>query len=260
MPNGLKLDGTVSSKDGTTQDANGDTSPTYWLGAGGGGGQAPSNAETWAYGMCIGTGTGHGPVGTVVEVASVSGPNTGDTIAKATVSCPTGDRLLSGGARTSPGSVGSLKIIGSFPSNSSGTPVTSGTNPGSWTAVGLNGGGGGTNTTYVFALCSTDTSNPTITVKNAEVSGPTSASSGAKVTVSCDANTILVGGGAFISNGFGIPASQGDHLTGSFPSDASGNPVTSGTAASWTASSHTGGMASSGTVTDVWAMCGSSTY
>ena len=260
IPDGLKLDGTVPSKDGSSQDTNGDTNPTYWLGAGGAGGQALTNAETWAYGLCIGSGTGNGPSGTVVEVASTSGPNTSDTIASATASCPSGDRLLSGGARTSPGTIGSLKIIGSFPSTSTGTPVTSGTNPNSWTAVGLNGGGGGTNTTYAFAVCSTDATNPTITVNNAEVSGPTAASTGASVTASCGSGTVLVGGGAFISNSFGLPASQGDHLTGSFPSDASGNPVTSGAASSWTATSHTGGQASSGTVTDVWALCGSQTY
>jgi hypothetical protein len=78
--------------------------------------------------------------------------------------------------------------------------------------------------------------------------------------VSCPVNTVLVGGGAFISNGFGKPASQGDHLTGDFPSDSSGHPVTSGSAGSWTAESHTGGMSSSGTTTDVWALCGSQTY
>jgi hypothetical protein len=36
-------------------------------------------------------------------------------------------------------------------SNSTGTPVTSGTNPSSWTAVGLNGGAVGTNTTYAYS-------------------------------------------------------------------------------------------------------------
>lgn len=260
LPDGLKLDGTTPSTNGTGQSSNGDTSPAYWLGAGGAGGSAPSNAQTWAYGMCIAQGTGKGPAGTTVAVSSVSGPNTADTIATAVATCPSGDRLLSGGARTTPGTAGSLKIIGSYPSNSSGTPITSGTNPSSWAAVGLNGGGTGTNTTYAFAVCSTDSTNPTVTVENAEVTGPTAASSGAMATVSCPANTALLGGGAFISNSFGIPASQGDHLTGDYPSNSSGNPITSGSAGSWTAQSHTGGMASSGTVTDVWAMCGSSTY
>lgn len=260
MPDGLKLDGTVASTNGTGQSSNGDTSPAYWLAAGGAGGMAPTNAKTWAYGMCIAQGTGKGPAGTVVEVASASGPNTGDTIATAVATCPGTDRLLSGGARTSPGTVGSLKVIGSYPGNASGTPVTSGTNPSSWVAVGLNGGGGGTNTTYAFAVCSTGSSNPTVTVENAETAGPTAASTGASVTASCPQSTALLGGGAFISNGFGLPASQGDHLTGDYPSDAIGNPVTSGTAGSWTATSHTGGQGSSGTVTDVWAMCGSQTY
>src|ERR1700730_9079388 len=137
MPNGLKLDGSVPSTNGTVQSANGDTSPTYWIGAGGAGGSAPSNAQTWGYGMCISS----GPSATLVEAPSTSGPNSADSIAIATATCPAGDRLLSGGARTTPGTEGGLKIIGSFPSNSTGTPVTSGTNPGSWTAGGLNGGG-----------------------------------------------------------------------------------------------------------------------
>src|SRR5712691_2808828 len=35
MPDGLKLDGTVPSTNGTGQSTNGATSPTYWIGAGG---------------------------------------------------------------------------------------------------------------------------------------------------------------------------------------------------------------------------------
>ena len=35
----------------------------------------------------------------------------------------------------------------------------------------------------------------------------------------------LLGGGASISDGFALPGSQGDHLTGSYPSDAPGTPV-----------------------------------
>src|SRR5947207_6741774 len=68
MPDGLKLDGTVPSTNGTGQSANGDTGPTYWIGAGG---AAPSNAETWGYGMCISS----GPPATLVEAPSTSGPN-----------------------------------------------------------------------------------------------------------------------------------------------------------------------------------------
>src|SRR2546427_6945213 len=63
MPDGLKLDGTVPSTNGTGQSANADTSPTYWIGAGGAGGAAPSNAQTWGYGMCISS----GPSATLVE-------------------------------------------------------------------------------------------------------------------------------------------------------------------------------------------------
>jgi hypothetical protein len=67
---------------------------------------------------------------------------------------------------------------------------------------------------------------------------------------------VLVGGGAYVSDHFGLAGSQGDHLTGSFPSDAGGAPVTAGAASSWTASSHTGGTVSGArTDTNVWALC-----
>jgi len=55
MPNGLKLDGTVPSTNGTGQSANGDTSPTYWIGAGGAGG-----ATGGAGGAVGGTGGSNG--------------------------------------------------------------------------------------------------------------------------------------------------------------------------------------------------------
>src|SRR5207244_6334904 len=147
MPDGLKLDGTVPSTSGTGQSANGATSPTYWIGAGGAGGAAPTNAQTWGYGMCISS----GPSATLVEAPSTSGPNSADTIATATATCPANDRLPSGGARTTPGTAGSLKIIGSFPSPSTGTPVTSVTNPSSWPAVRLNRGAARTNPPYAYA-------------------------------------------------------------------------------------------------------------
>jgi Bacterial regulatory proteins, tetR family len=53
------------------------------------------------------------------------------------------------------------------------------------------------------------------------------------------------------------PGSGGDHLNGSFPSDSDGNPVSDGTttAASWTAATHTGGVDSPNTYSDVWALC-----
>jgi hypothetical protein len=96
------------------------------------------------------------------------------------------------------------------------------------------------------------------------VSGPTAATTGQTATVGCGAGDgKLVSGGAAVSGGnvtttdFTAPGSGGDHLNGSFPSDASGNPVGNGTttAANWTAFTHTGGASSPNTFTDVWALC-----
>jgi hypothetical protein len=254
LSNGVHLVGSFPTADAVGQSANGDLSPTAWLAAGGIGGQAASAVSTWSYAICVDA----APASTQVVVASTAGPSGTFTGVLATATCPPGLRLLSGGARTTPGTVGSLKPSGSFPSDASGAPILSGANPTSWTAVGLNGGAGdASNTTYAFAICATaGDANPTITVQNARVAGPTAASSGAVATTTCPAGTALVGGGAYISDHFALAGSQGDHLTGSFPSDPGGTPVTAGAASSWTASSHTGGTASGAlTDTNVWALC-----
>jgi hypothetical protein len=254
--NGIHIDGSFPSPDGTSQGSDGELTPTRWVAAGGSGGAVPPDAQTLAYGMCIAA----GPTATRVVVASTPGPTGTFQMAQVTATCPAGTRLLSGGSRATPGSVGSLKPNGSFPSTASGTPVVSGVNPSSWTVTGLNGGGGDeSNTTYAFALCATAGPSLTVTVVHAEVPGPGPASTSAQVSVSCPSGTALLGGGGFISDAFGLPGSQGDHLTGSYPSDGSGTPVASGVAASWTAASHTGGVDSGSlTQTDVWAMCASS--
>ena len=260
--NSLKLNGTAPSTDGSTVSSNNDTNPSYWAGIGGLADRDLANTTTYGFGVCLTSGPSH----TKVVVNSVNGPIGTDTFSTVTASCPQGDVLLGGGARTTPALVGSLKIVGSFPSDSSGNPSADGVqNPTSWTAAGENGGDGNSNnTTYAFAICSTETTNPTVTVMKTEASGPTTASTTVAATTSgCSSlsgSQVLLSGGAFINNNGGEPASQGDHLLGDFPSDTSGNPVTSGSADAWTAQGRTGGQASSGTVTDVWALCGPSSY
>ena len=167
---------------------------------------------------------------------------------------------MSGGSRTTPGSLGSLKPNGSFPSDASGMPILGGANPASWTVTGLNGGGGNqANTTYAFAICATGGPAVTVSVVHAQVPGPALATAAGQTTATCPTGTALLGGGGGISDAFGLPGSQGDHLTGSYPSDGTGTPIASGTAASWTAASHTGGVDSGSlTQTDSWAMCASS--
>ena len=255
LSNGTHLVGSFPTPDGIGQSAGGDAGPIVWIGAGGIGGQATSGVMTWGYGICV----DDGPTATTVVATSRPGPSETFTGVLATATCPPGTRLLSGGARTTPGSVGSLKPNGSFPSDVNGAPVTSGTNPTSWTAAGLNGGQPpANNTTHAFAICATAEPDLNVSVRNALVDGPTEASTGGQVTTTCPPGTVLLGGGAYISDDFGLPGSQGDHLTGTFPSDATGEPVTTGTAASWTASSHIGGTPSGPlTDTNVWAMCAS---
>jgi hypothetical protein len=256
LSNGTHLAGSFPTPDGIGQSVDGDATPTAWLGAGAIGGQATNGVTTWAYGICLDA----GPAATKVAYSSTPGPSETFTGKLATVTCPAGTRLLSGGARTTPGTVGSLKPNGSFPSNGSGAPVLSGLNPASWTAAGLNGGQPpNANTTHGFAICTAPgAATPTVAVQNARVDGPENASTGTQVTTTCPDGTVLLGGGGWISDRFALPGSQGDHLTGSFPSDASGTPVTSGPASSWTASSHVGGTYSGPlTTTDVWAMCAS---
>jgi hypothetical protein len=242
--NGIHVDGSLPS---------GADGPTSWVAAGGSGGGVPNDAQTLAYAVCLAS----GPAATRVVVASTAGPSQTFQVVHATATCPDGTRLLSGGARTTPGTVGSLKPSGSYPSDAAGTPLVAGTNPSSWTVTGLNGGGGDQgNTTFAFALCATAGPLPTVTIAHARVPGPALASTPLQTTVACPDGTALLGGGGFISDAFGLPGSQGDHLTGSYPSDSRGTPVASGPAAAWTAASHTGGVDSGSlTQTDVWAMC-----
>lgn len=255
LSNGTHLVGSFPTPDGIGQSASADANPVVWIGAGGIGGQATSGVTTWGYGICVDA----GPTATTVVATTRPGPSETFTGVLATATCPAGTRLLSGGARTTPGTVGSLKPNGSFPSDASGRPVLSGVNPTSWTAAGLNGGQPpASNQTHAFAICQTAGPELTVTVRNAIVDGPTEASTGDQVTTTCPPGTVLLGGGGYISDDFGLPGSQGDHLTGTFPSDAAGNPVTAGSASSWTASSHIGGTPSGPlTDTNVWAMCAS---
>lgn len=253
--NGIHIEGSFPSADGSTLPAGGEQHPTRWVAVGGSGGGVPSDAQTLAYGVCLDA----GPSETTVVAASTRGPTGTFQMLHATATCPAGSRLLGGGSRTTPGVVGSLKPNGSFPSEADGTPVLSGANPSSWTVTGLNGGGGDqNNTTYAFALCALDGAAINVTVAHSQVPGPALASTPVETTATCPAGTALLGGGGFVSDAYGLPGSQGDHLTGSYPSDPSGTPVASGSTASWTAASHTGGVDSGAlTQTDAWAMCAS---
>ncbi|MGH3875219.1 MAG: hypothetical protein ACRDSR_27600 [Pseudonocardiaceae bacterium] len=270
------MNGTGPSSDGSTEFTGSTgvvgTDVTHWLAIGGTGGATDASFSTTPFAVCF---TNNLINHTQVVMNKVAGPTTSSTVGLVVATCPANTVLLGGGARTTPASVGSLKPIAGYltfnnAAHNYGQKAAAGgeTNPDSWAAVGWNGGGGNSNnTTYTYAICSgndINISGVTVKVRYSEVSGPTSATTGQTVTVGCGAEDgKLVSGGAAISGGsvtttnFTGPGSQGDHLNGSFPSNASGNPVSNGTttAAYWTAFTHTGGASSPNTYSDVWALC-----
>jgi hypothetical protein len=272
--NGNHVMGTEPSSDGNTEFTSSTgvvaTDVAHWLAFGGTGGGINQSFSTTPYAVCF---TSNLINHTQVVMNKVISPTSSPVLTMAT--CPANTVLLGGGARSTPASVGSLKPIASYPTFNNAThdfgqkaAADGETNPDSWAAVGSNGGGGAiSNTTYAYAICSGNNINingVTVKVRHTDVGGPTSATTGQTATVSCAAQDgKLVSGGAAISGGdvttadFARPGSQGDHLNGSYPSDAAGSPVGNGstTAASWTAATHTGGGDSPNTSSDVWALC-----
>ncbi|MGW7098871.1 hypothetical protein [Streptomyces sp. NPDC054838] len=148
--------------------ADGETNPDSWTAVGWDNSDNPSD-QTFAYAICSGSGIGVSGVTVKVRYSGASGPNTGSTGLKATVTCGAGDgKLVSGGASlsganptttdfTGPGSGGD-HLNGSFPSDSSGNAVTDGTTTAaSWTAYTHTGGTSSTtNRSDVWALCADD--------------------------------------------------------------------------------------------------------
>lgn len=116
-------------------------------------------------------------------------------------------------------------------------------NPTSWSAYGSAGAPNpATQVTTAFAVCSTDATVQT-QVARADSAGPQAASTFTTSTVACASGTLLDGGVSVDLNG-AIPQ-QGVHLRGSYPSDATGTPVTNGALnpGSWSAVVQAGGQA-----------------
>jgi hypothetical protein len=148
--NGLVIKGTLPT------DASGtivpSTDPANWTALGGFAGQSEAGDDVTAFAMCS---TG-GPAHTQVVTATVNGPVAASTVAAVTASCPAGTRLVGGGAQTAPFSSPSLKPVGSYPSDPSGSTATA-SDPDLWTADGESGGQANvSNTTTAYAVCSTD--------------------------------------------------------------------------------------------------------
>ncbi|MER5638932.1 hypothetical protein ABT095_18455 [Kitasatospora sp. NPDC002227] len=274
--NGNHVNGTEPSSDGSTEYLGSTgvvgTDVTHWLAVGGSGGAVNASFSTTPYAVCL---TSSLITHTQVVMNKAAGPSAASTPLVVVATCPSGTRLLGGGARTTPADVGSLKPIASYPTFADAAhdyglkaAADGATDPDSWAAVGWNGGGGGTsNETYAYAICSgsgINVSGATVTVRRSEASGPNAATTGQTVTVGCGGGDgKLVSGGAAISAGnltgtdFTGPGSGGDHLNGSYPSDSGGSPVSDGatTSSYWTAYTHTGGAGSSANYSDAWALC-----
>ncbi|MER6383418.1 hypothetical protein [Streptomyces sp. NPDC001250] len=273
--NGNHALGTEPSSDGATEYTGSTgvvgTDVAYWIAKGGSGGQVNSSFSTTPYAVCF---TSSLINHTQVVMNKVNAPTTASTPGLVTATCPANTALLGGGALVTPGNTGNFKAIASFPTfNNSAhdfgkkAAADGETNPDSWSAVGWDNSANTSNETYAYAICSgsgINVSGVTVKVRSSEANGPNTGSTGQKTTVGCgDGDGNLVSGGTAMSGGnvtttdFTGPGSAGDHVNGSFPSDSSGNPVSDGTttAASWTAFTHTGGMASTANHSDVWALC-----
>ncbi|CAO5238677.1 hypothetical protein [Frankia sp. AgKG'84/4] len=211
-------------------------------GTGGSGGGLDAAFGSTPYAMCLDP--GDTITGTQVVMNSVAGPSSSGGTALAVATCPADTRLLGGGARTTPGTAGSLKPVVSYPTFLDGTgtgthdngaiaAADGATNPDSWAAGGLNRGNTGSGyTTYAYAICSGDdinVSGVTVTVHYNETTGPTSVAAPQKTTTGCGE-----GDGTLISGG---------------------SPLTT-SPAHWTSTTHTSGMGStSATRSHVWALC-----
>lgn len=245
--NGLKMNGTLPSDSAGNPASDDSSDPSSWTAVGGFGGQSEAGDQVRSYALCATS------VVTSVTVRTVTASATG----LVTTSCPAGTRLVGGGARTTPAGNGSLKPVGSFPSDAVGNPSPDGaTNPDSWSAVGNRAvGDNSPATTTVFALCATGLTN-TVTVARAEGEvNPWSPSTEVRQTATCPAGTVLVAGGSRIDNGTPTPPQQGLHLLGNYPSDSDGTPAASGPSpSSWSTVAGSGGQGAKGFVR-AFALC-----
>lgn len=254
--NGLKVNGTYPSDANAAPASNFAVNPRFWTAAGGFGGQSEAGDQVTSFAVCAIV----GPLGSaarVVAVASINGPTTPATTASVTATCPPGTKLVGGGALGTPANSPSFKPVGSFPSDASGRMLPNDTkNPRSWTAVGSAGGATNpANVTTAFAVCSTPPLLQTEVVR-VDAPGPQVGSTFVTVPATCTAGTRLLSGGVNVDNSTG-PLQQGVHLRGSYPSDATGNPVGNGAAnpTTWTGIVQAGGQATPNTVAHVFAVC-----
>jgi hypothetical protein len=269
----LKLNGTVpvdaSGKEYThTPGTSSFTGPIPgWGTIGGAGGQTVTvTSNIQVYPMCLSSAAGIAGADLTVVANSVSGPAAG-SFTTSTAACPldiNGDQeiVVGGGARTLPDKAGGVKPYGTYPSDSSGNPVTGTTDAFAWTALANSGPTlTVTDTTTAYAVCAPPGFIHT-TVVGASKPIPSSGSGEARVTVTCPSPDTLLAGGVLVHSTTKPPPSGfvGTHITADYPIKAPAtNPsVTPGVATtvdSWAGVLKNGGQTVNGSIGDVYALC-----
>lgn len=197
----------------------------------------------------------------LVAVASAPVTALADTATNVVATCGSGTPLVGGGmlaARTDPADptppTVSLRGKGSYPSDATGAPAADGSaDPAAWSATAnfaLESEVGDRITS--LAMCTTRPLQNRVVV-SASVNGPTAATAQARVTVTCPADTILLGGGAYGTP----PGSRSLKPVGMYPSDAAGNALPDGALnpTSWSAIGMTGNAGGATHATTAYAIC-----
>jgi uncharacterized repeat protein (TIGR01451 family) len=243
----VTLDGYPSNSSGTMSPS-GTHTPGSWTATGGYSSQAPGTDTITSYAMCVSNVTS----ATVVQVSA----SAANSLGPVTAVCPSTTSLVGGGGgyTSFPGS-NNTKLYDSFPSNAAGTVPTNGTTGlTAWTVQGNSNNATGATTTAI-ALCATDVTVPTVVETATNMVSSPAAGAAAAATATCPAGTTLLDGGIDTTANGTSTATQGVHVIGDFPSDASGNPL-NGTAQSWTATSENGGQALTSLATESLVLCG----
>lgn len=263
--NGLVLGGTTVSN-GTspidTAPADGALDLSSWMVISNYTGQSQAGNQATSFALCA---TAGGPSQTVVAAASRVGANATQEVNPpnlTTATCPSGSRLIGGGARTlavgqisdgtTMGSTGNLKPLGNYPSDSSGVPAADGaTDSTSWTAYGSAGAPAAADEVLAFALCSKDPATPPVRVARVDVNGPVAQPGTTPIQAqsSCPTGTRLLGGGYKVDERVGatsgLQPQQGYHMRGSYPSvDGAGVEAADGATnlTTWTSLVQAGGQ------------------
>lgn len=193
----------------------------------------------------------NGSLTNVVVSATAPGPSATTPVVTATATCPSGTVLVGGGGgvQAPAGAVPSVTLTASFPSTPRGSVLTSG-GPSSWSAVGVAGPGASGATTSASALCIAPGTIAASQIVSAAGPVPPAATRPALVIASCPAGSLLLSGGFAIDGASPTEA----HVRGSYPSDASGFPVSDApVAGSWSSIVESDGPGPS--TSTVFALC-----